>query len=482
MKIRQLLYSIPLLVFASCDQLGSVSDIEPEYVLTENTVFVDANSVEALANGMYLPLRGDGVTQMRNCMLLLTRTSNNSSVASAYEFKINDVSPRSSLVSNYYSNLYLIVNQANIIIEGLPNASPKALSEERKTEILGEAYFNRAFANFMLLRSFGEFWDENSEYGIVLYDSPVKSNNGKARSSVKTCYELINSDLDKAIVQAPGEGFVNYKANRLAAKVLKARVKLCQGDFAAAESFADEAITESVQTGNTLEGNYGDIYEKAYESSELLFSAYTSYPQETISTGVFFDFYYNGFGYTLQTIADELVGESEDGDYGSGEGMDPRYASVYITDEWEGGSETLIKKYMNMINGNDCNPYYFIRLAEAYLIKAEAEARQSKYNEARNSLKIITDRAGYDTDYVNTITDSNLLMQIFRHKYMEISAENYEEWFDMIRYNQLDGTDFVQLGYLRSFAHKNLPIPYDAMAGNGALVQNPSYVYAYEEN
>ena len=246
MKIRQLLYSIPLLVFASCDQLGSVSDIEPEYVLTDNTVFVDANSVEALANGMYLPWRGDGVTQMRNCMFLLTRTSNNSSVASAYEFKINDVSPRSSLVSNYYRNLYLIVNQANIIIEGLPNASHKALSEERKTEILGEAYFNRAFANFMLLRSFGEFWDENSEYGIVLYVSPVNSNNGRARSSVKTCYELINSDLDKAIAQAPGEGFVNYKANRLAAKVLKARVKLCQRDFAAAESFADEAITESV--------------------------------------------------------------------------------------------------------------------------------------------------------------------------------------------------------------------------------------------
>ena len=138
-------------------------------------------------------------------------------------------------------------------------------------------------------------------------------------------------------------------------------------------------------------------------------------------------------------------------------------------------------KYMKMTNGNDCNPYYFIRLAEAYLIKAEAEARQSKNDDARNSLKVITDRAGYDADYVNTIADGDLLMQIFRHKYMELSAENYEEWFDMIRYNQLDGTDFVQLGYLRSFAHKNLPIPYDAMAGNGALVQNPSYVYAYDE-
>ena len=481
MKFRQLLYSLPLLALASCDQLGPVSDIEPEYVLTEDNVFVDANSVEALANGMYQPWRGNGVTQMRNCMFLLTRTSNNSPVASAYQFKINDVSQRSSLVYNYYSNLYLVVNQANTIIEGLPNASPKALSEERKAEIMGEAYFNRAFANFMLLRSFGEFWDENSEYGIVLYDSPVKSNDGKARSSVKACYELINSDLDKAIAQAPSGEFVNYKANSIAAKVLKARVKLYQRDFAAAESFANAAITESELAGIALEETYRDIYRNGYESPELLFSVYTSYPQETIETGVFFDFYYNGFGYTLQTIADELVGEVEDGDFGTGEGVDSRYASVYITEESEEGAETFILKYLNMTNGSDCNPYYFIRLAEAYLIKAEAEARQSKNNEARNSLKVITDRAGYDADYVNTIADGDLLMQIFRHKYMELSAENYEEWFDMIRYNQLDGTDFVQLGYIRSFAHKNLPIPYDALAGNGALVQNPSYVYVYDE-
>ena len=51
----------------------------------------------------------------------------------------------------------------------------------------------------------------------------------------------------------------------------------------------------------------------------------------------------------------------------------------------------------------------------------------------------------------------------------------------MVRYKQLDGTDFKELGYIRSFAHKNLPIPYDALAGNGALKQNPSYVYEYEE-
>lgn len=475
MKIRQLLYGIPLLALASCDQLGPVDDIKPEYVLEESNLFVDANSVEALSNGMYQPWRGTGVTKMRNCMFLLTQASNNTSVASAYQFKKNNVSPKSLLVNDYYGNLYLIVNQANTIINGLPKNSPKGLSEGRKNEIMGEAYFNRAFANFMLLRSFGDFWDENSEYGIVLYDMPAISNDGKARSSVKACYELINADLDKAIAMAPSEEFVNYKANKLAAKALKARVKLYQKDFATAATLANEVINESSQAGIALEENYGDIYQYGYESSEILFTVYTSYPQETIETGLFNDFYYFGFGPTLQMVADEIAGEVEDGE------LDPRYTSTFVMEEGDWGAESIITKYLNNTNGSDCNPYYYIRLAELYLIKAEAEARQSKFADARNSLKVITDRAGYDADYVSQIADGDMLMQIFCHKYVELSAENYEEWFDMVRYNQLDGTDFKELGYIRSFAHKNLPIPYDALAGNGALKQNPSYVYEYEE-
>lgn len=80
----------------------------------------------------------------------------------------------------------------------------------------------------------------------------------------------------------------------------------------------------------------------------MLFAIYTSYPQETISKGLFFDFYYNGFGYTLQTIADELVDGAEDGNFVTGEGLDYRYKSVYVTDEWEDGSETPCKNTQTM--------------------------------------------------------------------------------------------------------------------------------------
>ena len=75
------------------------------------------------------------------------------------------------------------------------------------------------------------------------------------------------------------------------------------------------------------------------------------------------------------------------------------------------------------------------------------------------------------------IRDGDLLLTIFRHKYMELSAENYEEWYDMVRYYRLDGTDFTAtgLGYTQSMQHLVLPIPTQALSGNSLLVQNPTY-------
>lgn len=74
MTIRTIIYSIALFALTSCEQLGSVNDITPEYVLTDKNVFVDANSTEAFVDGLYQHWRSDGITQMRNCMSLLTRT------------------------------------------------------------------------------------------------------------------------------------------------------------------------------------------------------------------------------------------------------------------------------------------------------------------------------------------------------------------------------------------------------------------------
>ena len=66
----------------------------------------------------------------------------------------------------------------------------KGLSEEENLNYQREAKFNRAMANFMLLRLYGEFCNMDSQYGIVLHDAPVRDI-PEARATVRQCYTSI---------------------------------------------------------------------------------------------------------------------------------------------------------------------------------------------------------------------------------------------------------------------------------------------------
>lgn len=479
MKVIKYILGIFLLpLLSACSQIGSIDDIKPEHVLTDESLFSNASSTEAFANGMYQLWRSPGICNMRNCMFMLNGECEQSSFADR-GFQSNDIDSRSNFVENYYTSLYLVVNHANTIISGLSATNPKELTQERKEEILGEAYFNRAFANMMLLKSFGQFWDHDSKYGIVLYDEPVTGNTAKARSSVADCYDLIASDIDKAIEMTPEYSGKSYYATKASAKALKARLQLYTQDYAGAASTCEDIITTGHQTGLELETDYMDIFNKKLNSTEPILTVFTSYPQERITNdygvpSVFYD--YNAYlGTMLMQVADSLVGELYDWDWDDmTHSFDNRFYRAFIEDDGQQMNSTINKYPIS--DGMDDNTYYFIRLAEIYLIKAEAEARLGKYNEARESLKPITDRAGYAADYVYSIPDDELLNKIFDHKYVELCAENYESWYDIVRHYVLDGDDYTAYRYRVKLTHLVLPIPYQAMAGNGALEQNPDYV------
>lgn len=125
-------------------------------------------------------------------------------------FTDNNVLEDNSIIGNVYNNLYDVINAANFMIEFLENNTVKDLDPARRMEILGEGYFNRAMAHFMLLRHFGQFYDTDSPYGIVLSDKPYREPLAKARSTVAESYKFIESDLDSAILYAPDMPMSNY--------------------------------------------------------------------------------------------------------------------------------------------------------------------------------------------------------------------------------------------------------------------------------
>lgn len=455
-----------ILGFASCDLTGDIDNIKPEYVLEEDLLIRDEKSAELALRGVYEQWRNKGLTLILPNMCYLSGSVTGGGTETT-PFINNDVKPETSIIADYYVILYKIVNYADIIIEQLEAGKAVGLDPVKKTEMIGECKFHRAMANFFLLRAYGQFYDESSPYGIVLVKEHMQDTKAIARSSVADVYKFINEDLDDAIKMAPESVTDHYYIGRTVAKALKAKVLLYQKKYAEAASLAEEVLNEAEGKGYTMETNYADIFKKSYLSSEVLFAPYAfglierlTLNVNTISPGTY-----------LTNIADDFV--DGEGSMSTGEGFDQRFVATFIN---ASGPNRNGKYPNNDYEDNSINnTCFYLRLGEIYLIHAEAAIRGNEdYAGARISLKAITDRAGYDENYVNTISDGDLLEVVRKHKLIELVEEAYEDWFDLVRYYKEGDLDIKDIKpTVTSDSKLILPIPQKALAGNNLLEQNP---------
>ena len=460
---------------SSCEVIGSINGIKPEGVVTDETLISDAPSANVALAGVYKSWRSYDISIFRNLTNLFTKTQIFTTIMGEQSFRFNDVLIDNQPLEKYYTSLYYVVNSANTFIANLEGKNIVGISQQLEQEMLAQAKFHRALANLMLLRTFGEFYDVNSSYGIVLNLEPVRSNNAKARASVADCYKSIQSDLDYASKKAPETSVGAYFITRTTAHALKARVALYMQDYANAAQYAKDALSAANVSGNLLEENYSDIYKGVYTSKELLFAPYTINPEQVLMS-LWTPFSMGATGEGLKGVAAELVAQpGVEPDLITGLGYDSRFAQIFALMNQTGTNG--INKYLkdNFTLGQASNTYYFIRLAEVYLIEAEAEARLGNFDKAREAFRTVALRAGYTNEYVDGISNDNFLITLLKHKYVELTCENNEDWFDLIRFTVVDKIDPVQMGMAVSMKRLMLPIPKNAMAGNNMLVQNKGY-------
>ena len=464
MKLQYYLFFVVYLsVLSSCDLLGRIDDIKPDYVLTDETVISDAKTAEATLNGVYSSLRNIRIGWFRSNLNFLTGVQETANISGYEGFEENDIKIDNKAVEGNYTAWYNVVNHATSFINNLNlNENVKGLAQARRKEMIGEAKFLRALSYLHLLRQFGEFCNLESKYGIVLYgEQPIRDNAAIARSSVKDSYKAINDDLEDAITHAP-EKSAHYKVCQFAAKALKARVLLYMGDDRNAANLAQEVIDESPVNGYNLEQNFLNIFTNTFRSPELIFGIYTTNPDEPY--GSIWDYF--KIAKTTTLIATNL-----------GVDMDKLYKNAFIDLDSE-KSYIQNNKYPYR-EGVDItqNGHFYIRLAEMYYIRAEAEARLQQWGAAREALKgiICLDRAGYTSGYVDNIPNTQLPEMILKHKWMELCSEDNEELYDLIRYHIRDNFKIAPT-YIATDARLKLPIPKVALAGNVLLLQNEEYI------
>lgn len=525
--------------FASCDLVGNIDNIKPFNKLTDENIVSDAASAEALVREVYRNWRTSNldVRPAMSCMSGALKLVNPNIVPGGTSFSQNKILANDQVSEALYSSLYTIINYANIAIDRLnSNKHITGLPDTRKEEMLAECRFHRAMAHFYLLRHFGEFYNMDSQYGIVLCKDRFVDGNKQPRSSVKETYDFILEDLTFASQKAPenvGNGR-HYYVSGTTAKALKAKALLYMGDYPKAELTADSVLNDAASYGYALEqGDFNSydftnpevlghfqLFTNSFESPEVLFALYAFGTTEGLETyafgGVDSSSYtsmlaqkynlYDEFEFRFAlTFTDEGENIGQSGTGGGGEssgggggesGNDGEFEPDLMAANDGGGTEGDILDpspddpdipgnmdpqnhkypYGAGTSGVKGDTYYFMRLAEVYYIYAEAAARNNHFAQARERMLEVLERVG-DEWTIEDATDDQLLEYIREQKWLEFVSENYEEWFDLIRYYKAGNLTMGQLTQIKSTLNREkqfiIPIPRKALSGNDLLIQNP---------
>lgn len=368
----------------------------------------------------------------------------------------NDMTPVTSPVASLWSSAYGTIYVANAVLEGI--AQSTSLSADTKKQLEGEACFVRAFTNFYLVNLFGDI--------PIITTTDYRVNAIAPRTPTATVYEHIIKDLENARTLLGEEYVTEHRArpNKWAATALLARVYLYFGEWAKAEAMATSIIDNTAQFN--LVADLDGVF--LAESKEAIW---------TLAADA--DYYntYDGYNWIL-TFDPWMASINDDLATGSFEPGDNR------RDKWIGtydnGSKLFYYPYKYKVQYNSGpehseNPVV-MRLAEQYLIRAEARAKQNKLtgaNSAESDINAIRNRAGLGN--TTATTQPQLLLAVEQERKVELFTEWGHRWFDLVRTGRADAV----LGAVKPAwqpTDKLFPLPEVEMNNAPNLKpQNPGY-------
>ena len=347
-------------------------------------------------------------------------------------------------VRDTWARGFKVINATNVVLENL--SVVKSASDKKRIE--GEAKFLRALNYFELVRFFGKQYEagkNNSQLGVPIVLKTTSDFNGDlsvARNSVEEVYAQVIKDLNEAIANLPTEN--SFYADVYSAQALLSRVYLQKGDYANARKWANEVIQNS---GKSLMPNYKDAFNTSENINEDLFAMQV----------------------TSQSGENDLItfyADEPQGGRGGDISLTEDYLNLFEADDVRGSfyyynyyDDVLTSKYTNQY-GN----IHVIRLAEMYLIRAEANYRLG------------TSIGAAPLDDINTIRNRAKASELTSVTLDDIMLERTKELaFEGFLIHDLKRTK-SNIGSLSWNSDKLVfPIPLREMQVNKKLVQNPGY-------
>ena len=482
-----------LVAFISCDDLEYI----PKDQLSSEIVVNDPILLQNVTYGTYAQLKANNymaptrrqIEYGSDDMIMHKTTGANLMFTYNYDHIVN-----SSESINSWKLGYQAIYSTNVVIEAIDESE----TDPNLRQILGENYFLRALVHFDLVKIFGRPYtngDPNTNLGVMIRDN-TRSDVLPPRSTVKECYDFIVADLLKAI-ELMNEPKPNIYASKEVAKALLARAYLYMGDNENALIYADKVIDSGRYELLPYE-DYKSYFTFIPENNrETIFAnklmAYENYARASIGS------MFNGNGgwgevFPSPTYRDLVYKYSEDArinfiepnfvfDEDGNKIPDPTEHAGYQVRQIDGLSSYFHVKYTNEDGIQMLSSVIRLRLAEMYLIKAEAYAKTDEDAKAIEMVDILRQRAGLSGDqlFANDMQGYTSVMDIVMdERRLELAWEGHRK-IDIFRNNRTLERDYLPVG-VEWHGPRAIPptsdrivhyIPDSEIILNPNLVQNP---------
>lgn len=467
-KIKHIVLSIlvSIAVFSCSDNF---LDINPEQNVPAESAVVDEKTLETALNGVYSELQSNNYYG-RSFYVIPELMADNLFLSSRNTGRYLDfdnfvVSERDSYVEGLWIKLYSVLANASRVIEGGEQLESGSIEQQaRFDQMVGEAYAIRALAHFDLVRMFAQpynFTSDAGHIGVPIIAQVYNERISPPRDNVRTVYQQINSDLEQAISKM-SLSKQNGRFSVNAAHALAAKVALYQEDFNGAISHSSEVINSGVFS-LIANSNYLDLWGTDF-NSEMIFEVINTISDNpgTNGLGHFFDV----TGYADALVTFDLLGYYD--------ANDVRLSAIIQGAKPGAESDANFVGKFPLGTSHDDN-IRVLRLAEQYLIRAEAYAKTDKDDLAQVDLYNVISRANTGANAI-TETGQELIDLILLERRKELAFEG-ERLFDLNRnkrdVNMVQGDKNTWISYpSEKFI---LPIPLSELNANPNMEQNPGY-------
>jgi len=451
MKLKISLAIIFTGFICSCDIL----EPEPIDLLTDDIVLNEAKDVPTVEIGLYEAFRVIAPATVIAGDFTADNLIHNGTFTQYRELGTKRITSANASASTLWGSIYNTVYIANFLIERLPTV-PGVRAADRD-RVLATAHFLRGYAYFIGAQSFGAI--------PKVLTTSIEANKNIPRTSKQEILDLVLEDYLFAIGKLPTDPGNPGFAGEYAVRAALARYYLYLEDWTQAADFATEVIESELYE---LEGEFADVVQKDFTTEAIFEMGYNLSDDPGTNSSIGLNNLFVGRREIIPS--NEVIvalASNESGD---------RFSSVSFDSENLAGNDNgwSVAKYGTPDEDN--NNVVVFRLAEMYLIRAEARAHLGAVtgdNSAQSDINILRVRA--NAPVIGSQSQAQMFVTIEQERRYELAFEGHR-WYDLVRTGRADAVMPAFNPNWKS-SYNLWPIPQREIQNNPSLVgqQNPGY-------